>query len=266
MEMGTVAKPKDDLLAHSYDGIKEFDNDLPGWWKALFYLSFLFAGIYLIHYHVLGTGDLQRVEYLKELDPEYVERAGPLSAYRSPYFEARGDLTPRVQNELDRIANQSFERHLMEAMAKADGDQLDRLRDTFPEIYNAFSIDGLPTRRSSTTKRAPKVSIPADLAILTTAADLDAGREVYAAQCANCHGTAGQGGIGPNITDEYWLHGGGMTDVVRTIYVGVPAMGMIAWLGTLTPAQIHQVASFILHDLQGTNPPAAKAPQGEKAS
>ncbi|MEE9465998.1 MAG: cbb3-type cytochrome c oxidase N-terminal domain-containing protein [Candidatus Neomarinimicrobiota bacterium] len=261
-----MTKPRDKLLSHNYDGIREFDNDLPGWWKALFYLSILFAGIYLLHYHVLGTGDLPRVEYLKELDPEYVERAGPLSAYHSPYFEAQGALTPRVQKELDLIANQSFELHLMQAMAKADGDQLDKLRNTFPEIYGTFATEGLPIRRSTTTKRAPGVSIPADLEILTTEADLSAGRELFAAQCANCHGNAGQGGIGPNMTDEYWLHGGDMTDVVRTIYVGVPAMGMIAWLGTLSPAQIHQVASFILHELQGTNPPAAKAPQGEKAS
>ncbi len=76
---------------------------------------------------------------------------------------------------------------------------------------------------------------------------------------------AGEGGIGPNMTDDFWVHGGQMQEVLHTIYKGVPAKGMIAWEKTLTPEQMDNVASYILVKLVGTNPPNGKAPEGTKA-
>ena len=61
---------KDVLLDHDYDGIKELDNDMPPWWLWLFYLSIVFSVLYMLHYHVLGTGDLMITEYRKEYNPE----------------------------------------------------------------------------------------------------------------------------------------------------------------------------------------------------
>lgn len=90
------------------------------------------------------------------------------------------------------------------------------------------------------------------------------GKEVFAGNCVACHGALGEGGVGPNLTDEYWLHGGTVKDIFKTIKNGVPEKGMISWKATLKPNQMQDVANYIL-SLVGTNPPNGKAPQGEKA-
>jgi cytochrome c oxidase cbb3-type subunit 3 len=89
------------------------------------------------------------------------------------------------------------------------------------------------------------------------------GKTVFTTNCVVCHGDKGQGIIGPNLTDEYWLHGGSINNVFKTIKYGVPEKGMISWEKNLNPKQISAVANFIL-SLKGSNPAGAKAPQGEK--
>ncbi|MCR9064578.1 MAG: c-type cytochrome [Cytophagales bacterium] len=101
-----------------------------------------------------------------------------------------------------------------------------------------------------------------NVAMLDAAADIERGSTIYAGNCAVCHGGAGEGGVGPNLTDDYWLHGGSVSDIYKTIKYGVPEKGMISWEGTLKPADIQQVSSFI-KTLYGTNPANPKAPQGE---
>lgn len=94
---------------------------------------------------------------------------------------------------------------------------------------------------------------------------LSAGRGVFKTNCVTCHmehGGGAPGSVGPNLTDEYWLHGGGIKEVFKTIKYGVPAKGMIAWKDQMSPSDMHKVASYIL-SIQGTNPPNAKEPQGE---
>ncbi|GAB4132623.1 MAG: hypothetical protein OHK0045_24530 [Raineya sp.] len=100
------------------------------------------------------------------------------------------------------------------------------------------------------------VKLLEDAKLLATGADL------YKANCANCHGQKGEGLVGPNLTDEYWLYGGKINDVFKTIKYGTNK-GMPAWQKQLNPLQIQQVASFI-HTLKGSNPPNAKEPQGTK--
>jgi cytochrome c oxidase cbb3-type subunit 3 len=90
-----------------------------------------------------------------------------------------------------------------------------------------------------------------------------AGKALFALNCLPCHGPEGQGGIGPNLTDAYWIHGSRYEDIVITITNGVPDKGMIAWKATLNPEKISQAAAFVL-SLKGTNPPNPKAPQGDK--
>jgi cytochrome c oxidase cbb3-type subunit 3 len=99
--------------------------------------------------------------------------------------------------------------------------------------------------------------------VLSTVKDLTKGSQIYSMNCVACHGDKGQGGVGPNLTDKFWIHGGGIKDLFKTIKHGVPEKGMIAWEKSLNPIQIQQVASFVL-TLQGTNPPGAKEPQGEE--
>lgn len=88
------------------------------------------------------------------------------------------------------------------------------------------------------------------------------GAETYGALCAACHNTEGQGLIGPNLTDDYWLHGGSNVAVFDVITKGVADKGMPAWESTLSPEDRVELVAFI-RSLRGTNPPNAKEPQGE---
>ena len=92
---------------------------------------------------------------------------------------------------------------------------------------------------------------------------LDEGKSIYDNNCMACHASDGGGGVGPNLTDEYWLHGGSINDVFRVVKYGVPEKGMIPWQDQLSPEQMQYVSSYIL-TLQGTTPLNPKEPQGEK--
>lgn len=94
------------------------------------------------------------------------------------------------------------------------------------------------------------------------AAAITAGKAIFEKECVTCHGQKGEGGIGPNMTDQYWLYGGDIKGIFKTIKYGAKN-GMQAWEKKLKPEQIKNVASYIL-TLQGTNPPNGKAPQGKK--
>jgi cytochrome c oxidase cbb3-type subunit 3 len=87
------------------------------------------------------------------------------------------------------------------------------------------------------------------------------GKEKFQKNCISCHGAMGQGIVGPNLTDQYWINGGGIKNVFTTIKNGVPAKGMISWKLVFTPKEIQQIASYVL-TLQGTNPPGAKKSEG----
>jgi len=92
---------------------------------------------------------------------------------------------------------------------------------------------------------------------------IETGKALYIKSCIACHGGAGEGGVGPNLTDEYWLHGGSMKDIFKTIKYGYTEKGMQSWQQQYSPKQMQQMASFI-YSLKGTNPPNGKPAQGEK--
>ncbi|QNH61694.1 cbb3-type cytochrome c oxidase N-terminal domain-containing protein [Hymenobacter sediminicola] len=178
---------RDELLDHDYDGIHEFDNDLPPWWKYSFYATIIFAVTYVGYYHVAQAGQLQGAEYETEM------RQAAL-------------------------------------LVSPDADDPNKLTTYQP---------------------------------LATPADLSEGKSLFASNCAACHGQNAEGKVGPNLTDEYWLHGGEVNHVYKTVKFGVTSKGMVAWKGKLSGKQILQVSSYIL-SLQGTKPAGAKEPQGEK--
>jgi cytochrome c oxidase cbb3-type subunit 3 len=100
--------------------------------------------------------------------------------------------------------------------------------------------------------------------LLTDASALNTGKGLYEANCVACHGAAAEGksGLGPNLTDPYWIHGGGIKNVFTTIKYGVTAKGMIAWKTQMKANELHAVASYVL-SLQGSDPANAQAPQGD---
>ncbi len=177
------------LLDHNYDGIKELDNNLPPWWKYMFYATILSGVIYMVHYHVLKTGDLQTAEYNKAM-----------------------------------------------AQAKIEVDEF------------------MKTSANNVDENSVK--------LLTEASDITAGKTIFTANCAACHGQLGEGTVGPNFTDEYWIHGGGVQDIFKSIKYGWVEKGMKSWKEDLSPMQIAQV-TFYIKSLKGTNPPNGKAPQGD---
>jgi cytochrome c oxidase cbb3-type subunit 3 len=111
---------------------------------------------------------------------------------------------------------------------------------------------------------APAAGAASDEAIAALARDaraMTAARQIFATRCMPCHGPEGQGIIGPNLTDEYWIHGGRPTEILRTITDGVPDKGMVPWKGQLKPEELRTMAAYVL-TLAGTNPPNPKPPQG----
>ncbi len=99
--------------------------------------------------------------------------------------------------------------------------------------------------------------------LLTDASDLNAGKAIFETNCVVCHMADGGGGIGPNLTDQYWILGGGIKNVFKTISEGGrDGKGMIAWKQTLKPVEMAQVASYLL-TFQGTTPANPKAAEGE---
>ena len=177
------------MTDHEYDGIRELDNSLPPWWKAMFYATIVFSVIYLAAFHLFGWGQLQEQEYETELAEAKLE---------------------------------------IEAYMAAKGGAL-----------NEDNVE-----------------------VLTDEALLAEGKSIFAANCAACHGAELQGTVGPNLADSYWIHGGSVGDIFKTIRDGVPSKGMISWKAQLSPEQIQQVSSYII-SMEGSNPPNAKEPQGE---
>lgn len=100
--------------------------------------------------------------------------------------------------------------------------------------------------------------------LMTDANALADGADIYTKNCVACHAANGGGGVGPNFTDNYWLHGNSINDLFKTIKYGVPEKGMIPWESQLNPEQIQNVASYILTEFKGKNVEGGKEPQGEE--
>lgn len=99
--------------------------------------------------------------------------------------------------------------------------------------------------------------------ILTDAGDIAAGKTLFETNCVACHMADGGGGIGPNLTDDNWILGGGIKNVFNTISEGGRAgKGMVAWKQSLKPLEMAQVASYVLQ-FEGTTPANPKAPEGD---
>ena len=176
----------DKLLDHNYDGIQEYDNDLPTWWVALFWVTIIWSVIYIFYFHMQATPQEQLAEEMK-------------------------------------------------------------------------SIAALQGKTAAAANAA--VTEESLLAMVNDPAIIKKGQEIFNGKCGVCHGPQGGGLIGPNLTDNAWIHGGKMLEIRNTIMEGVPAKGMISWK-TLMPADdVNAVVAFV-RSLKGTTPPNPKAPEG----
>lgn len=140
------------------------------------------------------------------------------------------------------------------------------IMDWFPLQEKEYEIEMAAAATAAQERQAANADAggfdESQLVYTEDAAILSAGETLYTRNCVPCHGDAGQGGIGPNLTDKYWLHGGDIKSVYTTIKKGVPDKGMISWEQQFSPTQIRDVATYVL-SIQGTNPPNPKAPQGK---
>jgi cytochrome c oxidase cbb3-type subunit III len=133
--------------------------------------------------------------------------------------------------------------------------------------YHTFNLGDLQeaeyakeARAGEQLKTAALAGFESNLDSLQPATDestLASGSQIYTTYCAPCHRADGGGLVGPNLTDNYWIHGASYQDNLRTIINGVPEKGMITWRGVLKPNEVQAVASFI-YKLRGSNPPDPK--------
>jgi len=130
-----------------------------------------------------------------------------------------------------------------------------------PEEEYTISVQKAELQKAAYLKNVANLVDENTVKQLTGAADLVAGQHVFEATCFACHGKAGEGGVGPNLTDEYWLHGGSIQELFKSVKYGWPEKGMKSWKDDYSPSQIAQIASYV-SSLKGTHPANAKAPQG----
>ncbi len=179
---------QDILTSHEYDGIREYDNPMPFWWKAVFLVTVIWSPIYVIG-----------IEF----------------GYINDYGEDLREDTAVVSS-----------------------------------------------LRAKTMAAAPVVDEALIVASAGDPARVAAGQKVFMATCASCHNQQGQGLIGPNLTDKFWLHGGSPMDIHKVVVEGVAANGMPAWGNIISIDDAINVTAFIA-TLQGTEPENPKDPQGE---
>jgi cytochrome c oxidase cbb3-type subunit 3 len=111
-------------------------------------------------------------------------------------------------------------------------------------------------------KNAKNLVDETNVIVLKDAADINAGKAIFSQYCAVCHAADGGGIVGPNLTDNHWLHGNDIKNIFGTIKYGVQGKGMKSWQQELSPVMMAQVASFI-KTLEGTTPASPKAPEGK---
>ena len=140
------------------------------------------------------------------------------------------------------------------------------ITDTLPLQEEEYQIEMAEAAAATEARMAANAEAggfdESTLAYSDDPAILASGETIFARQCAACHKADGGGSIGPNLTDKYWIHGATIQEIYTTIKVGVPDKGMISWESSLSPEQMRDVSSYII-SLVGTNPPDAKAAQGE---
>lgn len=183
-------KKIDEILGGNYDGIQEYDNDLPRWWLVLFYITIGFALVYTVYVHFMHTPTDHEV---------LAQQLASLEKVKQAYEVGEGNAEPSE------------------------------------EVLLAAAKD--PQK-------------------------VEAGKGVFVAKCVACHGQKAEGLVGPNLTDEFWIHGGKISQIHEVIEKGVPEKGMLSWKALISQPEIENLTAYIW-SIRNTNVPG-KAPQGDK--
>ena len=177
------------LTSHSYDGIEEYDNPMPAWWRRVFWATFVFSLGYFVHFQLTGNGSSVEQSYAEDMR------------------EFRELLAARSLGE--KVTEEGLTRLMNDPMLMRDA------------------------------------------------------RTVFVARCVQCHADHGQGNIGPNLTDDYWINGGGkLEDLYEIVSNGRTLKGMPNWGQKLRPLELAQVVAYV-GTLRHTNLPG-RPPQGNK--
>lgn len=124
------------------------------------------------------------------------------------------------------------------------------------------AMQEIEKRQTSVTASSPMETEDSLMAVFAKEGALEVGASQYATKCASCHGVELQGGIGPNLTDKFWLHGNATRlDIVKVIRDGVAEKGMPPWGPVMKRDEIYAVSAFVMSKI-GTKPPNPKEPQG----
>jgi cytochrome c oxidase cbb3-type subunit III len=116
--------------------------------------------------------------------------------------------------------------------------------------------------KSEPEKPLPPLTEPLLVSMAADPKELADGKQLFVTVCASCHGAEGQGMVGPNLTDEAWIHGGSPLEIHTSISKGYPEKGMVAFEGLLGPRKVRSATAFVL-SLKGKNVPG-KAPEGPR--
>lgn len=137
--------------------------------------------------------------------------------------------------------------------------------DTLPLSNTEYETELAVAAEKAKALKAANPGPQIDEATVEVTADAVAladGKQTFLGTCASCHRRDGGGDIGPNLTDEYWKHGGSIKDIFKVVKNGVPNTNMVAWGGVMSPEAIRNVASYVM-SLKGTNPENPKKPEGD---
>lgn len=128
----------------------------------------------------------------------------------------------------------------------------------------AASMERIESKRAAVVTEGEDKNEEALIALAGDKDRIERGKNEFGIKCMACHGNLGQGLIGPNLTDDYWIHGdGSIMAIINQINVGVPEKGMPPWKGQIPPDLIEDVAIYV-YSIRGSDPPGAKPPQGNK--
>lgn len=269
-----MSRYTDDVLGHAdeSDGIEEYDNPLPDWWVGLFVVSTVWGIGYAVNYHLVAESS-QRGFYDEEV-------AAAAVRWPQPEEAAGADLSP----ETLALGGETFAAHCLSCHGAAlqggigpslvdaawiHGGDYESIARTITEgvaakgmpqwgpilgarkvaavasfVMDKAGANAGPSFRAGAPPVEAAPAVGDGAAAVAVAAPAD-GQAIFTQYCVACHGPEMTGGIGPNLIDAEWIHGGELEQIAATIANGVPAKGMISWKGTLNEAQIEAVARFV---------------------